>query len=236
MVFRALFSFTLRLSLLCSLFSAPAYAIFEPQCIGGPNSSHYQFKSLSLTSSSWPGLLLPSSFSNDFVLTKHTSALELNQIAQRVIRDLVGDDPRAVLGISPRIGIFKSPTPNAFALAPNTIVLSSGLMEIINTESELAYVLSHELAHLILKHSSSTKHTPQALAPNSLNSQIQHEVEADLYAFQLLASTRYHGITAARNLLLKLEAASQRSFPSIAARLSLLNANQQILKAEAKTP
>jgi predicted Zn-dependent protease len=50
------------------------------------------------------------------------------------------------------IGVIKSEGINAFAMPGGFILLSSGLLTILETEDELAFVLSHEVAHVAQKH------------------------------------------------------------------------------------
>ena len=59
---------------------------------------------------------------------------------------LVNGNPRVV---SRRvfIGVLDSPNPNAFSLPGGYILVSRGLLESLGSESELAWVLGHEIAH-----------------------------------------------------------------------------------------
>ena len=48
--------------------------------------------------------------------------------------------------------VIDTPTVNAFALPGGKVFISAGLMARLTSESELAGVLSHEIAHVMLKH------------------------------------------------------------------------------------
>lgn len=50
------------------------------------------------------------------------------------------------------IKIIKDPEPNAFCLSNGTIIISTGLLSIIQSEDELVGVLAHEIAHFVLDH------------------------------------------------------------------------------------
>ncbi len=50
------------------------------------------------------------------------------------------------------IRVLKSNKPNAFCLPNGTIIVSTGLLSVIESEDELIGVLSHEVAHFVLDH------------------------------------------------------------------------------------
>jgi predicted Zn-dependent protease len=57
---------------------------------------------------------------------------------------------------SPNLYAFRlllDPVPRAEALTTGTIFISTGLVSLLDNEAQLAYVLSHEIAHVELKHS-----------------------------------------------------------------------------------
>ena len=55
-------------------------------------------------------------------------------------------------GIVYRFHIVAAPQPNAFALPGGQIVVTSGMMDFVRSDSELAVVLGHEIAHIDLRH------------------------------------------------------------------------------------
>jgi predicted Zn-dependent protease len=50
-------------------------------------------------------------------------------------------------------GVVDDPTPNAFALPGGFIFLTRGMMNLMNSEAELASVLAHEIGHVTARHS-----------------------------------------------------------------------------------
>lgn len=50
------------------------------------------------------------------------------------------------------IGVIKSNAINAFAMPGGYILLSVGLLKILESEDELAFVLAHELSHVVRRH------------------------------------------------------------------------------------
>ena len=52
-----------------------------------------------------------------------------------------------------RIYTLKSSVPNAMATDPGIIFVTTGLLALFENEAELAYVLSHEISHVVKKHS-----------------------------------------------------------------------------------
>jgi len=51
-----------------------------------------------------------------------------------------------------RFGVMDAPQINAFAVPGGTIFITRGLLEKMNSEAELAGVLSHEIVHVVRKH------------------------------------------------------------------------------------
>lgn len=107
-----------------------------------------------------------------------------------LLRMLVGDDATAYLGLNPKIRQIKSSEPNAFALpASAEIVISEGLSSFVQTQSEMAFVLAHELGHLVL-HGNSVKSS--ILGKETQNkSALEMELEADQFALQVLKQSGF---------------------------------------------
>lgn len=70
--------------------------------------------------------------------------LRLKQVQSLLERLATGweDNPYAF-----RVSVLDQSTPNAFALPGGRIVVTSGLLESVSSESELAFVLGHEIGH-----------------------------------------------------------------------------------------
>ena len=66
-----------------------------------------------------------------------------------VARPLV---PRGITGVHFTFHVLRSPIVNAFALPDGNIYLSVGLLARLENEAELAQVLGHEIAHVVLRH------------------------------------------------------------------------------------
>jgi len=71
----------------------------------------------------------------------------LNDIGQR-LAELMGRDE-----FSYEFNIVDDPTPNAFALPGGKIFFHTGMLQMMDSEAELAGVLAHEIAHSVLSHS-----------------------------------------------------------------------------------
>jgi len=105
--------------------------------------------------------------------------------------------------------VMHTEEPNAFSIPGNSkeglasrIIITEGLLLQLTHESELAFVLAHEFAHLRLSHF--TPEIPTALLSNAqraemLQLQRSWEIEADSAAVRLLEAT---GFTATRALKL----------------------------------
>lgn len=106
-------------------------------------------------------------------------------LTQTTMHQLGGDDLNAFFGFVPSVTIVRSPLPNAFALGNNNIVVSTGLLDLLDSRDELAFVLAHELAHFQLGH---IRHalTGGGTEPQSNPNLLQRELDADLRARALL--------------------------------------------------
>lgn len=75
----------------------------------------------------------------------------LQQYVQRIGADLAADSERPALPWTFRVA--DDPTPNAFALPGGFIFVTRGMMNLMNSEAELASVLGHEIGHVTARHS-----------------------------------------------------------------------------------
>jgi len=149
---------------------------------------------------------------------------------QGVLHQLMGDDIKAFTGFMPSIEIKKDVFPNAFARGETTIVLTTGLLRQIASEDELAFVLAHEIAHLMKHSGQSSEHTlfPQR---SKLKSALELEYEADVFAVQLLKRAGFSPLAGAgileRNGHFGSEFGSPlfATHPSLLARLERLRAH-----------
>ena len=75
---------------------------------------------------------------------------------QRIIRPFKGREGKLVASDRPdlhyRITLLNSPVVNAFALPSGQLYVTRGLIALANDSSELASVMSHEMAHVVAHH------------------------------------------------------------------------------------
>ncbi|HSN82681.1 MAG TPA: M48 family metallopeptidase [Polyangiales bacterium] len=64
--------------------------------------------------------------------------------------------------------VFEDPTPNAFALPGGKIGVHTGMLEVATTPSQLAAVIGHEVAHVLLRHGNE-RMSQSILADTALN-------------------------------------------------------------------
>lgn len=114
-----------------------------------------------------------------------------------------------------RFAVIDSPDINAFAAPGGIVLVTRGLLKLLDTEDELAAVLCHEIGHVVRKHhynvilrqrlaDEATRQMAAGEKDNELN-ELSHtssviyargldkgaEFDADLYAMQLLAKAGY---------------------------------------------
>ncbi len=75
----------------------------------------------------------------------------LQQYVERIGLSLARDSERPELPW--RFRVVDDPTPNAFALPGGFIYVTRGLLNLMNSEAELATVLGHEVGHVTARHS-----------------------------------------------------------------------------------
>ena len=107
------------------------------------------------------------------------------KVGKQILHDLAGDDLEASLGITPKIRIVFSMQPNAYALKSGTIILTSGLLDLLETRTELAFILAHETAHIVLGHSD--RNHALSGSNRAFNIGLENEHAADQYAWNMLS-------------------------------------------------
>ncbi len=112
------------------------------------------------------------------VLYGDTLTSMINRIADRLLKD----DPE--LRKQLRFYTLRATVPNAMCLQQGVVLVTTGLIASFNNESELAFVISHEIAHYYKKHSlKSYKYKKELI--QSLNEQAVHldKVIKEFYSY-----------------------------------------------------
>jgi predicted Zn-dependent protease len=76
---------------------------------------------------------------------------ELQAYVRRIGAELARTSERPQLPW--RFGVIDDPVPNAFALPGGPVYITRGLLNLMNSEAELASVLGHEIGHITARHS-----------------------------------------------------------------------------------
>lgn len=131
------------------------------------------------------------------------------------------------------IVISASKSPTAFLYGKNGVIITAGLLNLMNNEDELAFVIAHELAHSTLNHINIVQN-----ASTSANKRQELELEADNRAIDVILNKGYSPYPAL-NLLTKLnninnsnnleglinDKIKSNNYPNIRARLNNLRWN-----------
>lgn len=124
-----------------------------------------------------------------------------SQEAQRYL-NLVGSvlAARSETGYKWRFGIIKTDSVNAFATPGGFVMVTAGLVKSLENEDEIAYVLAHEIAHVVKKHhyrvvlrqrlAEKAAENIQAAMGESANAALS-QVSAEIYARGLDKSSEY---------------------------------------------
>lgn len=108
----------------------------------------------------------------------------VNEVGQRLARQ----SPRADLPW--HFAVVDSPDVNAFSLPGGYVYLTRGILAYLNSEAELAAVISHEIGHVVARHGLRQPGTPVA---EGLGSVLVPEPEERVKASQVQASTAGYG-------------------------------------------
>lgn len=131
---------------------------------------------------------------------------EIQSYVRRIGRQLAQDTGRSDFNYE--FFVVDDPTPNASAVAGGKIFVNSGLLTFLQTEAELAGILSHEIAHTTLSHGyleaaedMATDDALRTLLGGSLGGSLavaanaersrKHERASDILGTRLLARTEY---------------------------------------------
>ena len=87
--------------------------------------------------------------------SRTVTAPEVHQYLQDVLKQIV-DVNEELKPLQIRMVFSRDAWPNAYSMGEGTLVVNAGLMVFLDNESELVFVLCHELAHLYLDHSEKT--------------------------------------------------------------------------------
>lgn len=111
--------------------------------------------------------------------------------------------PPAQLRFSPRLIVVEGSPPNAFFVAPSTVLVSRTLID-SSSDDQLAFIVAHELAHGLLTDRPKSLTTMVFGLRGGLEHQTALERRADKIAFTLMDSSGFLP-RAAINLLRRLE-------------------------------
>lgn len=113
----------------------------------GNESNALDMGKMLLDGESTTGNAFSQSIKSSSAMVTNTQQLEyMNDIGQRLAK-LMGRDE-----FTYEFNIVEDPAPNAFALPGGKIFFHTGMLQLMDSEAELAGVLAHEIAHSVLSH------------------------------------------------------------------------------------
>jgi beta-barrel assembly-enhancing protease len=144
----------------------------------------------------------------------------LDYLSSRLAQGLAGTSKQ----FQPTITILESIEPLAFSPGANNVLLSRGLVAGMQTESELAFVIAHEMAHQVLGH---TALAPERYDPiSAADTRFVLEKAADQEAVGIIALAGYHPYSAISALMHAYSVASPgtdpHGYPDLAQRVELI--------------
>ena len=100
-----------------------------------------------LSGESEAGLAIANSYKAQATMVTDSTQLQYITAIGQKLADLMGRDE-----FEYEFNIIDDPTPNAFALPGGKIFFHTGMLQLMDSEAELAGVMSHEVAHSVLSH------------------------------------------------------------------------------------
>ena len=127
-------------------------------------------------------------------------------------------------GANFQVILLNSKQPMAFSTGGHIILISKGLVKVLNSEAQLAFVLAHEMSHVLLGHE---KDTPENTSKERDYHTSELELEADAFAVVILISAGYDPREAVNALTRSYQAMDQRfaehsGYPDLDARRSII--------------
>ncbi len=116
--------------------------------------------------------------------------------------------------IDPEIIILNTDTPLAISFRPNYILISRSLIERLENEAQLAFIVAHEMAHNLFLHEEQPHRTRREL-----------ELEADRYGLSITTRAGYSAQAAAKALLILQDSSNSEplnGYPTLKERVALL--------------
>lgn len=118
----------------------------------------------------------------------------LAQVSNRLENAL----PRSASHLTPTIFLVRAGKPLAVAGPSGEILISTGFLTAIDSEAQLIFVLAHELAHSVLKHSNRAGDVASPVAAARFRQEA--ELEADAEAIRIMITAGYDPGQATRAL------------------------------------
>ena len=146
---------------------------------------------------------------------------EVNRILQTVVNNILVTNDLDIPSIRCRILLT---TPLESFVMGRTIVMSRGLVDVLPDEATLAAVLSHELAHIVLQHSTGEKFMSgltlpftdlEVFAHLNFHFDAAQEAEADKKGLELFSKSPYKEKIAAAGLFLEALEARSPQLPNL---------------------
>ena len=86
-------------------------------------------------------------------LCEHVAVLESTEDISRYLNDIIQTISQDIdSSLKPRIYLLPDPVPNAYCLANGSIFVTTGLLNLLENEAQLATVLAHEFYHFKNRH------------------------------------------------------------------------------------
>ena len=118
------------------------------QAASGDSEAGLNLGQALLEGESGAGLAISNNYKSQATMVSDPQQLEYITAIGKKLADLMGRDE-----FTYEFNIIEDPSPNAFALPGGKIFFHTGMLQLMDSEAELAGVMSHEIAHSVLSHS-----------------------------------------------------------------------------------
>ncbi|MGK0366389.1 MAG: Zn-dependent protease with chaperone function [Saprospiraceae bacterium] len=105
----------------------------------------------------------------------------INRYFDQILLNIMDANPKVRRTKDVRFFLSRYYWPNASCLGEGTLIMNIGLLRRLENESQVAFVLAHELAHLILNHVNSTVHKRVAKLNSSQARRVIRDMKKERY-------------------------------------------------------
>ena len=105
------------------------------------------------------------SYSNRILPPNHPQVIRVKRMIKRIANTATNLDPSVGKGFEWTVNIVQDNTPNALCTPGGRILVTTGMIQLMRDDDELAMILAHETAHALNRHGAESMHLQRIAFP-----------------------------------------------------------------------